>query len=105
MQELNVISGQQDTEAFSLGNGSQGGVLTRVETPAALTSTAMTIYVSVDGGATFKLSSGASITVAADRSYYIDPLYTRGGTHAKLKFGTAEGAARVIKIQTEYRRN
>ena len=107
MTDLTVLTGTTTTtEAVSLGNGIQGGCLTRVDTPAVLDSTSMTIQVSTDGGATFKASSGAAITIAASKSIYVDPLYTRGATHAKIVLGTSEttgGTSRTLNCVTEYR--
>ena len=107
MELATVLTGQTKSGAIELGNGVQGGVLTRIETPAILDSTGLTLEVSTDGGTTFVASTGASITVAASKSIYIDPLYTRGGTHCKLVFGTAEttgGTSRTIKCVVESRK-
>lgn len=106
LKDLTVISGGTTSDEIELGNGLQGGCLTRVETPSTLDSTSMTISVSIDGGSTFKTSSGAAITIAANKSYYIDPLYTRGATHAKIVLGTAEttgGTNRTLRCVAEYR--
>ena len=102
-----VLTGQTKSDALSLGNGIQGGVLTRIETPGTLDSITMTLEVSSDNGVNFTASTGAAITVAINKSIYIDPLYTRGGTHCKLVFGTSEttgGTARSIKCVVEFRK-
>ena len=75
-----------------------------IETPAALTSTALTFQYSPDGGTTwkqvFKEGTGYSLTVAANRMIVVDPVVFRGLPLVRPVAGSAEAAARVIRFHT-----
>ena len=98
-QTITIASGQTESEALGLG----AGVIVGIQTPAALTSTAMTFKVSSDGENTYKdmyndAGTQVSVTVAADRFIRFVPQDFAGVESLKLVMGTAEGADRDIIV-------
>jgi hypothetical protein len=78
-----------------------GMALVGIQTPAALTSTAMTFEGSADGVTfepvfLFDGSSAYPVVVAGHRYISINPEVTKGIPWLKLVMGTAEAAARTV---------
>lgn len=75
-----------------------------IETPAALTGTALTFQYTPDNGSTwkqvFKEGSAYSLTVAANRFIVVDPVVFKGLTQIRPVSGSNEAAARVIRFHT-----
>lgn len=99
-------------QVVTIANGAQsssyiaalGFVLCGFYTPAALTGTAMTFEVCDTPDGTFlplkSTTSGTALsyTVAASGYYAVDPKDFMGVSYLKIKSGSAEGAARTIKL-------
>jgi hypothetical protein len=93
-----AASGTVSGATFDLSDFSIVGVVT----PSALTGTALTFQVSVDGS-TFVLLQQASgayslASVAASRAIAVDPDMFRAWRYAKVVSGSAEAAERVITL-------
>jgi hypothetical protein len=75
-----------------------------IETPSALTGTALTFEYTPDNGTTwkqvFKEGSVYSLTVAANRFIVVDPIVFKGLTQIRPVSGSEEEAARVIRFHT-----
>lgn len=100
------------TETVTIANGAtvssaidlQGCTMCGIILPAAFTGVALTFQVSDDNvtyQAAYNTSNTAlSATVAQGRSYMLTPTDFAGVRYVKLVSGSAEGAARTIKILT-----
>ena len=95
---LTVAQSAQTSDAIQLN----GFGIVGVEMPSALTSTTMTFTGSQDGvtySALYNTSgSQLSVTVAASRIILFTPGDLIGVNYIKLVMGTAEAAARSIKV-------
>jgi hypothetical protein len=96
---VTIASGQTTSAAVAIGDGVPVGL----QTPAALTGTAITFQGSCDDGATYAPlydSSGSvvSITVSTSRLIAIEGLYFVPCTHIKLVSGSSEAADRALVL-------
>lgn len=98
---LTIANGQTASSSVRC----DGAVPVAVLWPVAMTSTAATLQVSVDGAAwkTVQKLDGSgdySITVGANEYQPIDPAVVAGcaGLHVRLVVGSAEGGARSIEL-------
>jgi hypothetical protein len=106
--EGNASFGQQVTIANTAQSSSliklNGFVLVGIQTPAALTGTALTFEVCDSTGVTCvplkTTTSGTALsyTVTTSSFYAIDPTPFHGVQYLKIKSGTAEGGARVLVV-------
>jgi len=86
--------------------GLQGRTLLGIQTPAALTGTALTFEGSHDGETFVPLYDDAgtpaqiSLTVTTSRGYSLDPSKFAAWEYIKVVSGSAEGAARQIVLLT-----
>lgn len=96
-----IANGAQTSDEVTLTDGQ---TLVGIITPAALTSTAMTFTASDVAGGTFVAvrdvggASAYSVTVAAGYYVPVDPRVFAGVRALKCVAGSAEGAARSIKL-------
>lgn len=98
-QKVTILSGQTVSDAKDLANTTLCGI----ETPAALTSTAITFQGSNDGTTYVPIKdsvSGAaiSVTVTTSSGYSLNPSQFAGWRFIKVVGGSAEGADRIIKL-------
>lgn len=96
-QTASIASGGTTSQPIGL----QGNRLLAIQTPAALTGTALTFLASFDDETYAPLynSSGAvSVTVAASRYIAVEPADFAGVEYLKVVSGSAEGAARSITL-------
>lgn len=95
---LTVQAGQQTSSVANVG----ANTAVSFATPSALTSTAATVQVSVDGATwvTLKKNDGTaySLTVAASFGVPFDVSLMLGWQYVRLVMGTAEASARVITL-------
>ena len=95
-----IASGDQSSAVVSL----KGFVPVGVQTPAALTGTALTFEVCNSTGSScvpLKVTTSGtalSYTVTTSSYYAFDPVPFNGVQFLKLKSGTAEGANRVLLL-------
>lgn len=76
--------------------------LVGVQTPATITSTALTFEASGDDGASwvpvYEKSTLYSLTIAASRYHAVDPLVFAGISLLRIVGGSTEAAARDVKL-------
>jgi hypothetical protein len=93
-----VRSGQTDSETIHIGGDVGQMGLVAVVTPAALTSTTMTIVASIDGTNgkvhTDYLGNSPTIALGTDRYISLDPALYCGMPYVVLSVGSAEAADR-----------
>lgn len=93
-----IANGAQESALINL----KGMALVGIQTPAALTSTALTFESCLsDGTACVALKTSTSgtalsYTVTTSSYYAIDPKDFEGVLYLKIKSGSAEGAARIL---------
>lgn len=100
LQSLVIANGAQESAALNTGGMTLVGILL----PAAFTSTTLTFEVSdaIDG--TFVLlkstTSGTTLSYTVAQGTYValDPKDFQGVQFLKVKSGSAEGAARTLKL-------
>lgn len=77
-------------------------VITSIQIPAAITSTTLAIHASTATGGTFTVvrinGTDHSEAVAASKIISINPANFWGYRYIKIVMGSAEGAARTLKI-------
>jgi hypothetical protein len=76
-----------------------------LELPATFTGTTLAIHGCSTSGGTFAALQDAaatvvSITVAADKRIYLDPVITAGWPWIKLVSGASEAAGRTVNLMT-----
>lgn len=97
-----IASGGTTSQAIGL----PGLTLLGIQTPAALTGTALTFQVSHDGNTWVPLYDDAatpaeiSLTVTTSRAYSLDPSKFAAWEWIKVVSGSAEAAARQIYLLT-----
>ena len=100
---VTIANGAQLSGAVNL----RGQAVHGLYTPAAFTGTALTFEACDTEGGTYvpvHTAAGAaySVTVAAGRFTVVDPAVIRGLQFLKVKSGSAEGAARVLKLAARF---
>lgn len=99
LMTLTIANGATVSDAFPSNDHAAFGL----QMPAAFTGSALTFQVSADNGTTFQAlydatgSTQVSMAVAASRSYDL-PAELASWTHFKIVSGSAEGAARSLKV-------
>jgi hypothetical protein len=98
-----VANGATDSGWIHIGTDMDCNGLVAIVTPAALTSTSLTIKASIDGGVTDLAHydySGSTFTIpcAADRWIAVDPALFAGIPFIQIVMGSAEGAARSLTL-------
>jgi hypothetical protein len=98
---VTILSGATTSNSIDLENLTLCGI----QTPAALTSTAITFTASVDNVTFVPLydaSTGSqiSVTTTTSRGYVISPQLFAGVRYLKVVGGSSEGADRVITLLT-----
>jgi len=98
--DVSIASGQTASGALDL----QGLALTAIQMPSAFTGTSITFQGSFDGATYQDIYNTAntqySITVAASRTYAINPSDFAGFRYIKIVSGSSEGAARTIVVSS-----
>lgn len=93
-----ITSGQTKSAAVH----ALGGSIVAIETPAALTGTALSFEGSRDGSTYVPLydetNTALSVTVGTSRGYAIPPYWFKGWTFIKVVSNAAEGADRSIVL-------
>lgn len=89
------------SDALHLGDSAVLGL----ELPATFSGTTLVIHGCSTSGGTFaalqdKDATAYSVTVAANKRIYIDPLVTAGWPWIKLVSGSSEAAGRTVNVMT-----
>jgi hypothetical protein len=98
-----VANGAQNSDWIHIGTDTDCNGVVAIVTPSALTSTTLTIQASLDNGTTVLAHydfTGSAYTVpcAADRWIALDPALFAGIPFIRVVMGSAEGAARTLKL-------
>lgn len=98
-----VANGATDSDWIHIGTDVDCNGLVAIVTPAALTSTSLTIKASIDGGTTtlahYDLTgSSYSIPCGASRWIALDPALFVGIPFIRIVMGSAEAAARTLTL-------
>lgn len=96
---VTIASGQTTSSAADLG----GYQLVGIQTPAALTSTAITFTAATGAAGTYTAvydyaGTQYTLTVSTSRWVYLEPVVFAGMRYIKLVGGSSEGADRTINL-------
>lgn len=97
---VSIANGETASTTLAIPNDC---AVVSIQTPAALTSTAITLQGSQDGtnyGDVYVDGAVYTITVTTSKVYQISPRVTLGLKSIKLVAGSAEGGARTILVST-----
>lgn len=96
--DVSVANAGTTSQAIDIGELVPVGLIT----PSALTSVSATFQVSLDGStyATLRLDDGSAYTVTVAASYHqqLDYQHFLGFKYLKVVLGSAEAAARTLKL-------